>query len=162
LVEGNKLSTSATCVRHSFLIEHNLMFNQSPDYVIVEDYDLWLRLAHKKAKFHFINIPLGKYIVEDGSISLNTTRLKKNVSTLLKDHVFYRQEFYNNKNRLWNIVSFRFVIQDVKCKISNADYVRALTQLIYHIFASPYGMMYYIKALFERKRIRFLKKDAEC
>ena len=158
LIEGNKLSTSATCVRHSFLIQHKLMFNQSPDYVIVEDYDLWLRLAQKKAKFHFINIPLGKYIVEDGSISLNTPKLKENISTLLRDHVFYLQEFYNDKSRLWNIVTFRLLVQDAKREITKGNYARALMQLLFHGCTSPYGVMYYTKALFERKIVKLIKK----
>ena len=48
---GNQLSTSATTIRKSFLSDHQLFFNESHDFDIVEDYDLWLRIANKKADF---------------------------------------------------------------------------------------------------------------
>ena len=45
LENGNQLSASATTIRKSFLNDHQLFFNESHDFDIVEDYDLWLRIT---------------------------------------------------------------------------------------------------------------------
>jgi len=51
LLDGNCLSPSATTIKKTFLIEKELYFNESPDFAIVEDYDLWLRLAKKWSRY---------------------------------------------------------------------------------------------------------------
>ena len=158
LIEGNKLSPSATCVRRSFLINHQLLFNESSSYVIVEDYDLWLRLAHKNAKFYFINVSLGKYIVDDNNLSSNTSRSKANTMSMLREHVFNMQNFDKNKPRLWKTVNFRFNMQDVKSIYEHGNYREALRQLVVHCFSSPLGVFYLIKYLSKRKLISLLKQ----
>ena len=114
LIHGNRLSTSATTVRRSFLVEHSLRFNQSQDYVIVEDYDLWLRIAFCGGRFHFINAPLGEYIIDDGNISSNVTKAQNNHKTLLRDHVFGLQTFQPDKDRLWRKLYAQLLISNSK------------------------------------------------
>jgi len=156
LLGGNRLSTSATCVRNSFLKEHDLLFNTSPDFAIVEDYDLWLRLAQKGAIFNFIKEPLGEYVVEEGCLSLNSPRMRNNIETMLRSHVFQLQDFNNNKNRLWSIIVFRLNVQDAKHEIIEGKYMRAIFRLFILIFTSPFGMLYYIKTLVRRKIASFM------
>ena len=91
LIGGNRLSTSATSIRRLFLQQHDLCFNESPDYVIVEDYDLWLKLAQKGAKFVFIRKLLGDYVVDEGSLSLDLKLKRKNVENMLQYHVYSLQ-----------------------------------------------------------------------
>ena len=55
LLNGNCLSPSATAIRKSFLIEKELYFNESSDFSIVEDYDLWLRMANNGAVIAFLD-----------------------------------------------------------------------------------------------------------
>lgn len=154
LMGGNRLSTSATCIRKSFLDNYKLSFNTSTDFAIVEDYDLWLRLAQKGAKFNFIDKPLGKYVVEEGSLSLDTSKVRRNTEAMLKTHVYHLQEFCNNKDRLWGIVMFRLHMQDIKHDILCGKYISALFQLLSKIYASPLGMMFYLKAYAKRKLIK--------
>jgi cellulose synthase/poly-beta-1,6-N-acetylglucosamine synthase-like glycosyltransferase len=68
LLEDNCLSPSATAIRKSFLTKMGLYFNESPDYTIVEDYDLWLRLAKNGAVITFIDKSLGDYVVDGGNM----------------------------------------------------------------------------------------------
>ena len=43
----DELSTSAVTINKKFIIKHNIKFNESNDYIIVEDYDFWLKMAEK-------------------------------------------------------------------------------------------------------------------
>jgi glycosyltransferase involved in cell wall biosynthesis len=112
LKQGNRLSTSAVTVRTNFLLKHDLCFNERKDYVIVEDYDLWLMLANKNAKFYFINKFLGEYVIEEDNISLAVSKNRQNLLVLLNDHVYNIQEFEQNKNMLWQEINLILMIGD--------------------------------------------------
>ncbi|MCK4777669.1 MAG: glycosyltransferase [Actinomycetia bacterium] len=70
LFEGNCLSTSAVVVKKEKLIEAG-MFTERKDFLSVEDYDLWLKLAVKKNKFFFLEDILGEYILHESNVSSN-------------------------------------------------------------------------------------------
>lgn len=110
LLYGNRCSTSATSVKRSFLNEHKLRFNTSAEYVIVEDYDLWLRLAYFGAKFIFLENILGEYIIKDTNISSNIRKSRMNEMRVLYDHVYKIQRFDKSKNRLWSKIKSRVYI----------------------------------------------------
>lgn len=129
LMEGNRASTSATSVRREFLNEHGLRFNQSPDYVIVEDYDMWLRIAFKGGKFYFINNVLGEYIIENDNISSNLLKMHHNYSTLLHDHVYQLQTFQLDKDFLWRKLKVKLLINDAKNLFSKKQYTSGLRYL---------------------------------
>jgi len=158
LIEGNKLSPSATCVRRSFLINNKLLFNESSDYIIVEDYDLWLRIANRNAKFTFINASLGKYIVNDNNLSANTARLKYNTISMLSEHVYHIQDFDKDKDRLWKTVNFRFNMQNVKSEFERGSYKKSLSFFLYHCFSSPFGVLHFTKYLFKKRLVSLLTK----
>ena len=70
LFNGNKVSTSATVVRKKETLEEN-GFDESKEYLSVEDYDLWMRLA-KRGSFVFIEDVLGNYYWFGNNISANS------------------------------------------------------------------------------------------
>lgn len=100
LINGNRLSTSATMISKKFLSKNNLKFNESKKFVSVEDYDLWMLCAKKKANFLFIEDVLSTYIVNNEGISQNHYKHLNSFKSLLKHHVFEIQNFENNK-KLW-------------------------------------------------------------
>ena len=100
LINGNRLSTSATMISKKFLSKYNLKFNESKKFVSVEDYDLWMLCAKKKANFLFIDDVLSTYIVHNEGISQNHNKHLNSFKSLLKHHVFEIQNFENNK-KLW-------------------------------------------------------------
>ena len=65
------MSTSATIISKKFLKKNKLKFNESKNFVSVEDYDLWMLLAKNDAKFFFIKDILGTYLIHNKGISYN-------------------------------------------------------------------------------------------
>jgi len=151
LIYGNRLSPSATCVRTSFLRENNLYFNDSDNYVIIEDYDLWLRLAKHNAVFSFIACPLGEYAVQEKSISLNTKKARHNLEIMLRNHVYHVQTFSNRKDLLWSIVSFRLLVSDMGNKYKDKPPLLRILSYFSIIIKYPVGAVYYIRSLITRK-----------
>ena len=109
LIYGNKLSTSSTIVRSSFLKKKKLLFNESKDLITVEDYDLWLNIALKNGVFGFCKDFLGEYRIHGGNLSENFDYHYKNLKKLIMLHVFEIQNFSNSKE-LWKIIEPRLKI----------------------------------------------------
>ena len=137
LTQGNRLSTSAVTVRADFLNCHKLRFNQAKDYVIVEDYDLWLRLANEGARFTFISKALGEYIIENDNISLATGKARYNEQSLLKDHVYLIQQFETDKDKLWRQIRLRLDIEAGRELLGQGSIVSGLCILLGALITKP-------------------------
>ncbi len=108
LLYGNRFSPSATVVRKDFIESNSLYFREDNDFITVEDYDFWLRIALNRAKFKFINSFHGEYLVHNNNSSGKTDLHNRNLLNLIKFHVYKLQEFDKDKNRLWvKISNFR-------------------------------------------------------
>ena len=68
LLDQNRVSTSATVVRRSCLEQVGL-FDESPDFVTAEDYELWMKLARIVCRFEFLPDVLGEYRRHEGNAS---------------------------------------------------------------------------------------------
>ncbi len=138
LLYGNRLSPSASIVRKEFLIKNEVRFNESLNFVTVEDYDYWLQLAFLDANFKFIKSFEGEYLVHGENSSGYQTLHKRNELNLLKHHVFNVQEFMDNKENLWKsmlaIFSFREAYQQLKL----GNFSLFLKSLWLSVYTSPY------------------------
>ena len=139
LLGGNRCSTSAMTVKRKFIEKHNIRFNESRKYIIVEDYDFWLRMAAFGAKYFFINDTLGIYVIRPDSISKNETMLRQNRKSLLRDHVFKIQEFEENKNKLWRQLVARLSIYDTISLCKKKRYFDAAYRLMCGCAPTPSG-----------------------
>ncbi|MBM4135056.1 MAG: glycosyltransferase [Nitrospira sp.] len=79
LFKGNCLSTSATVVRRTKLLEVG-GFSDNPRFNGVEDYELWLRLARTGCCIEYIHEPLGIYRVHGRGI---TSRIEEHCAHYL-------------------------------------------------------------------------------
>lgn len=68
MINENALLTSSTCVRQEILSVVG-GFSEDSDLVVIEDYDLWLRIAQITEKFKYIPDPLGGYWKGDANTS---------------------------------------------------------------------------------------------
>jgi len=118
---GNRLSTSATTIRRSFLASNNLRFNESAEFAIVEDYDLWIRIAKCGAKFLFLNMFLSKYILSSSNMTRQVARYRSNLACLLHSHLqsfpppgiskFEIEKLVNVRVLLLGVRSYGFFVQ---------------------------------------------------
>jgi GT2 family glycosyltransferase len=73
LYRGNALSTSAVVMRRTLLTTTG-GFDERPEIVTAEDYDLWLRAAETGARLVFLSDALGEFRRRSGSESSRITR----------------------------------------------------------------------------------------
>ncbi len=151
LTEGCQVITSATTVRREFLNRHGLRFNTSPDYVIVEDYDLWLRIALAGGRFRQIRQPLGVYVIERGNISSDLTKFNRNHMTLLKAHVYHLQTFDPDKDRLWRKITSHLLLDRARTLIAENRFALGIQSLVKGFRGAPASSVLYIGSKFARR-----------
>lgn len=151
LLNGNRLSCSATVVRRTAIEQSDIKFNQSAEYFAVEDYDFWLQLARQGYRFRFISIPLGEYFIDGDNISAEPVRNRNNLGVLLHDHVFLIQSFDANRDRLWHRVSLRLKIYDIKVMLVRQQYIKAAVEIFRTLLRNPFTCAAYGSALLARR-----------
>ena len=114
LENGNKLSTSATCVKRSFLDKNNILFREDIKFSSVEDYDFWLQIAKNKGNFKFLEKFHGIYLLNEDSISKNRVLHFQNTRNVINYHLTKIKEkneklpsFFKIKSRVFK--SFLFI-----------------------------------------------------
>lgn len=85
LYDGNCLSTSAIVVKKSALDDVG-GFDESPQMVTAEDYELWLKLANNGNRFALIDEMLGEYRLHGGNQSKAVLRNFQAELAVLKKH----------------------------------------------------------------------------
>jgi len=144
LIEGNKLSTSATTVKRDFLLSHNIKFNEDSNYTIVEDYDFWLQIAKREAKFYFHNKPLGYYVVDKYGISSDHQKSLNNLSHLLKSHVDSLDIPASSKKIILNKIKYFSEFSSAIYSFKNKNYRIFLSELFFLLFRSPKLFSFYL------------------
>lgn len=150
LVEGNRLSTSATVVRGDFLARHGLAFDESQSYVTVEDYDLWLNLARKGARFAFIHEVLGEFVLHGANSSAQLSRHLRNGEALLHDHVFAIQQFEPLPERLWREVRPRLCVGEIRRLAAAGRYGAGVKAALGLLVDSPGATAAYLSTTLRR------------
>lgn len=151
LVEGNRLSPSATVVRRHFLLRNALAFDESQDYVTVEDYGFWLDLARAEARFKFVHEVQGEYTMHQTN---NSSRLQlhwKNCEALLFSHVFNVQQFDSSPEKLWKRVSTRLRLGQVKQLVANGQRIAAFQLGLKTLIASPASAITYLAGKLKKR-----------
>ena len=110
LISGNRLSTSATLVKRSFIDETGILFREKKEFVTAEDYDFWMQLAFANASFAFVRSVQGEYIIHTSNHSGQLKKHFASVESVLKDHVFFIQRFTKKRRQLWAFVQARFLL----------------------------------------------------
>ena len=137
LLEGNCLSPSATAIRKTFLTEKKLYFNESPDFAIVEDYDLWLRLANNRAVITFIDKTLGNYVVDGGNMIGDWGRYITNLENLYKHHAYIVQDFEPEKEKIYNHLIAKIHLQRLKKALKERESSKIINEFSLTMSKSP-------------------------
>jgi glycosyltransferase involved in cell wall biosynthesis len=153
LLEGNRLSPSATMVKKDFLQTNGILFRENIEFITAEDFDFWLQLAEKNAFFYFIPTVHGEYIIHNDNESGRLDLHLNNIKNVLKNHAFERQQFEINKQNLWVLIECRLLIYDAKKFFDSHKYLTALITLGRAFIKSPlFSVIYSIKTI-SRKRL---------
>ena len=137
LLNGNCLSPSATAIRKSFLIEKELYFNESSDFSIVEDYDLWLRMANNGAVIAFLDKILCDYIVDEDNMINDWEKFIKNLDNLYKYHAYYVQNFDKEKEKIYKQLTAIIHFQHLKQALKVKKYSEAIKEFSKTLSKSP-------------------------
>nr|WP_299242823.1 glycosyltransferase [uncultured Halomonas sp.] len=147
LRNGNDCPTSSVAVRKDFIKKHDIKFDESKEFRIVEDYDFWLNLANYGAKFVRIDQVLGEYVVGFENISGDVKKHRENLLHILHYHVFKVQVFESNKKKLWREIKSKNHAQFAVLDMKNKRYPLAIKNSLIAVFYSPkYFMRRMLKA----------------
>ena len=113
LQKGNCLSTSASLIKKEFLLNQKILFNEKKDFITAEDYDFFMNLAFKNAKFKFLHHVLGEHLFYESSQSSNYVKHKAAVMSVVKHHVFNVQDFTEKREKMWNSLRVNFYFMDL-------------------------------------------------
>ena len=141
ILTGNFLSTSATCVRRYFLDKHKLFFDESPGLFIVEDYDLWLRIALNGGRFYTLNQILGEYLINETSMINNIELMKNNHFNLYKKHAYNIQNFTKDKKRLYNNLELNYLNNHVIMLFIQGSYFSFIRIMFYTFAKNPFSFI---------------------
>ena len=144
LVGGNRCSTSAMVVRTSFLKEFNLKFDESRDFVTVEDYGLWLDMARFGAKFKFVPEVLGYYVMHPDNNSSKVKFHWDNCLNLLHYHLFHVNKVTNQTSNMWSAIRARVKIQTAAAYFGQRKYMKALQLLAVSVVTLPKGTVMFL------------------
>jgi glycosyltransferase involved in cell wall biosynthesis len=86
LFDGNCISTSAVVVSREH-VEAAGGFDEDPNVITAEDYDLWLRLARNGARIGFVHEILGEYLIHGGNQSKAVLRNMEAVMCVVRKHL---------------------------------------------------------------------------
>lgn len=95
---GNPLPTSATLVRTALMREIG-GFDDRRELASVEDFDAWMRLAAKGARFRYVTECLGFYWVGEDNISAFTTRQYERQRALFERQLSLIPKSYRRRAR---------------------------------------------------------------
>ncbi len=157
LLYGNRLSPSATVVRKDFLIKESILFSESKDLITVEDYDFWLRLSLKKAKFFFIPSFQGEYLVHETNLSSFMKLHKANLSNLYRDHIFNIQNFEKDRNLLWFKIKYSSIFLDELRYLITEKRLNNILNLTSSFIKSPFFILKIITKKIYFKSINILR-----
>ena len=150
LVEGNCISTSASIVNKNFLFSEGVRFSEKKEFIGTEDYDFFLQLAKKNAKFFFINNFLGIHNYYHGSLSSDYFRHKKAIINVINQHLDYNFDF-KKKMILLKKIKYNLEFKDMLFFMKQNKFKKFILILFKLFFSSPYR---FIISIF--LKIRFL------
>lgn len=144
LIHRNLFVQSSMSYKHDFLTRFNLLFDESRDYVTVEDYDFSMQLARAGAVFFRVEQYLGEWRVYNSNNSSSPKHIE-NFNKLVKQHVFEIQTFDSDRNRLWNLIRAGALINEANRLLKKHKILTGVNMYVKALFISPMQFKIYIK-----------------
>ena len=87
LLNGNFISNSSVIVKKQILVELGAI-SENRNLIAIEDFDMWLRIAHKGYKFLWLSSTLGGYLMHEQNLTssqLTIIEKERNLLNLYKE-----------------------------------------------------------------------------
>ena len=152
ILNGNKLSLSATVVDKNFLKKKNIFFREKRNFVTAEDYDFWLNLAKNGARFNFIKEILGVYLIHANNLSSNIDLHINNTLSVCKDHIYSKNNLFFDKDKIYQIVKFRLMIYLFRKKLAIKILSLVYFDLILLVIKQPLISIKFIINMINKKK----------
>ena len=152
LLNKNCLFGSATVAKRE-LMEKMGGFDPCKEFVHVEDYETWLRIAKLGKKFYFINEPLGEYRAHSLNLSFDFESALCHEKNVIHKHFaqinnmnrFLRKLFYNKR---LSVIYYKIAMQFL--------FRKQLKKSLYNFWRSfclnPFSLFTNLKYTFETKQ----------
>jgi len=85
LYNGNGIPHSSCVIRRELVLKH--LYNENKEFIGVEDFDLWLRLAHENVRFQKISKALGFYWIGTSNLTEISEKQIARLETVYKSHL---------------------------------------------------------------------------
>jgi teichuronic acid biosynthesis glycosyltransferase TuaG len=137
LINGNRLSTSASIVSKIFLTRKNIMFDENRNFITAEDYNFFLFLAKNGAKFKFINKILGGHTYFNNSASSNYYKHREAIFNVIKYHINFQQNFVLENKKKINLlkkIEVNFILMDVIYFLKKKKVLKIFMKITHGLF----------------------------
>lgn len=148
---GNRFSTSASLVNRIFLYEKKIFFDEKKEFISSEDYSFFMNLAKNKAKFLFLNEPLGYHLFHPESISSKILKHLKSSYRVKRYHIFKIQKFSKNKKKLWQESKLYLDLKIILFNLNKKKIYYQIKNLVYFFIKKPIYTMLIISRLILKK-----------
>jgi GT2 family glycosyltransferase len=161
IFKGNNLATLATCFRKKLIDSVGYFSEEKAELHLVEDYDLWLRMAAAGCKFVFLPQILADYVMHDSNYSAGNIELmcrselfvlERHYQALKNKHRFDWYRFRRRRGQILAFAAYRFLLA--------ADRPNSYRYLVKAVAADPLTMVLVAKRLLNRAWRRIFSKGA--
>ncbi|MBP7088336.1 MAG: glycosyltransferase [Candidatus Omnitrophica bacterium] len=144
LLTINCLAGSAAVVKRDILLEIN-GFDENKDFVHVEDYETWLRIAYRHGKFFFIDKVLGEYRVHDSNLSHDFKRALLNEINVVNKHLKnFKSRIPFHKEFIRSIPLSRIFLTMGMKYFSQGKYFKGLVNIVKSFFINPISLVRFL------------------
>lgn len=151
LLIRNFLLGSATVTKRNVLIETG-GFDESKDFVHVEDCELWLRIAYARKSFYFMNEALGEYRVHNANLSRDFECVLMNEKNLLNKHI----KKFKSRIPFYGYFLYTYRLSSIHFKLGmqyffRKKYIKCLYNLFKSFFLNPFSLLFNLLTLVKSK-----------
>jgi len=144
LLTINCLAGSAAMVKRDILLKIG-GFDENKDFVHVEDYETWLRIAYKGGKFFFIDKILGEYRLHDSNLSHDFKRALLNEIKVVDKHLKnFKSRFPFHKIFIRSIPLSRVFLTMGVRYLSQKQYAKGLFNIAKSFFINPISFVRFL------------------
>lgn len=131
LLNGNFISNSSVIVRKQILVELGGI-SENRSLIAIEDFDMWLKIAHKGYKLFWLSAKLGGYLTHEMNLTSSQLTIIEKERNLLEIY----KESLNRKifNKIWTRYSYswgrRILLSNIEISKSKDFFLEGATSPI--------------------------------